>query len=144
MKRYGDADFHAAMQRTDPRTAELGYLQACLRDAARLLEQSQPLIGTVLTERGPMEVVDAIAAFDVGTVRYRFGTWAVTEDGIACLVRHYPLTRSRLQENEDWAMHLAEQTWANLWDLVRALVVAEQSEPRRQDHGPYGDDAHPS
>ncbi|HZG67442.1 MAG TPA: hypothetical protein VEZ12_11910 [Herpetosiphonaceae bacterium] len=144
MKPFGDAEFHTAMHRPAPRVAELAYLQACLGDAAQLLLQSQPLVGTVFTEQGPMEVTDAIAAFDVGTVVYRFGTWVVTDDGIACLTRHYPLTRARLKEHEDWAGHVAEQTWANLWDLVRALVVAQQSGARQQGSGPYGDDAHSS
>ena len=144
MKPYTATDFQSAMQGPDPRMAELAYLQARLRNAAELLVQSQPLEGTVLTEQGPMDVVDAMVAFDVGTVVYRFGTWVVTEDGIACLVRHYPLTRERLQEHQNWASHLAEQTWVSLWDLVRALAVTGHIHSRRQEHGPYGDGAHPS
>ena len=124
--------------------AELAYLQATLSDAGQLLAQSQPLLGAVFTEQGPMEVTDAMVAFDVGTVVYRFGTWVVTDDGVACLTRHYPLTRARLQEHEDWARHLAEQPWANLWDLLRALVVAEQGGWRSREPGPFGDEAHPS
>ncbi len=144
MKPYTAADFQSAMQGPDPRMEELAYLQACLGSAAELLVQSQPLAGTVLTEQGPMEVADAVTAFDVGTVMYRFGTWVVTEDGMACLARHYPLTRAHHEERDDWASHLAEQTWANLWDLVRALVVAEQRVWRNREQGPFGDEAHPS
>ena len=144
MRPYGGADFQSAMHGQDPRMAELAYLQATLTDAGRLLEQSQPLVGTVFTEQGPMDVVDAMAAFAVDRVVYRFGTWVVTDDGIACLTRHYPLTRARLQEHENWASHLAEQSWANLWDLVRAMVVAEQSVWRTREQGPFGDEAHPS
>ena len=144
MKPYTAADFQSDMHGPDPRMEELAYLEAGLGPAAGLLAQSQPLAGIVLTERGPMEVADAMAAFDVGTAVYRFGTWVVTEDGIACLVHHYPLTHARLQEQEDWASHLAEQTWANLWDALRALTVARQMGSGRQRHGPHGDGAHPS
>ena len=144
MKPFGSADFQSAMHGLEPRLAELAYLRACVADAADLLIQSQPLIGTVFTEQGPMEVPEAMAAFGVDSVIYRFGTWVVTDDGIACLTRHFALTRSRLHEHEDWASHLAEQTWANLWDLVRALFVADQIPGHAKENGPYGSPAHPS
>ena len=144
MKPYTATDFQSAMHGRDPRMEELAYLQARLGPAAELLAQNLPLAGTVLTEQGPMEVADAMAAFDVGNVVYRFGTWVVTKDGIACLAHHYPLTHERLQEHQNWASHLAEQAWVNLWDLVRALAVAAQMQSFRQERGPYGDGAHPS
>ena len=144
MRPYGGADFQSAMHGLAPRMEELAFLQAALGDAGQLLPQSQPLVGLVFTERGPMEVAEAMAAFEVGKVVYRFGTWVVTDDGVACLTRHYPLTRARLEEREHWASHLAEQTWANLWDLVRALAVAEKSIARSHEPGPFGDEAHPS
>ena len=90
-----------------------------------------------------MEVADAMAAFNVGTVVYRFGTWVVTEEGIACLVHHYPLTYARLAEQQDWARLLAAQSWVNLWDVLRALAVARQT-GHRTHHEPHGDGAHPS
>ena len=144
MKAYTAADFQSAMHGPDPRMEELAYLQARLGSPVEFLLQSQPLVGLVLTEQGPMEVADAMVAFDVGSAVYRFGTWVVTEDGIACLVHHYPLTRARLQEHQDWASHLAAQAWVNLWDLVRALAVAQHQGSRREETGPYGDGAHPS
>jgi hypothetical protein len=144
MKPYTAADFQSAMQGHDPRREELAYLQERLGPAADLLVQSQPLLGTVLTEQGPMEVSEALAAFAVGTVVHRFGTWVVTEDGVACLVHHYPLTHARLNERQDWASHLAEQSWVNLWDALRALSVAQHTAGRGQRGGPYGDAAHPS
>jgi hypothetical protein len=144
MKPYTAADFQFAMQGPDPRMEELAYLQARLGSPVEFLQQSQPLVGLVLTEQGPMEVADAIVAFDVGSVVYRFGAWVVTEDGIACLAHHYPLTRARLQEHQDWGSHLAMHAWVNLWDLVRALAVARRLWAGREDSGPYGDGAHPS
>ena len=143
MKPYTAADFQSAMQGPDPRMEELAYLQARLGSAPELLPQSQPLAGTVLTEQGPMEVADAMAAFNVGTVVYRFGTWVVTEEGIACLVHHYPLPYARLAEQQDWARLLAAQSWVNLWDVLRALAVARQT-GHRTHHEPHGDGAHPS
>ncbi len=144
MKPYTAADFHADMHGPDPRMEELAFLQARLGPASALLAQSQPLTGTLFTEQGPMEVVNAAAAFGVGSVVYRFGTWVVTQDGVACLVHHYPLTHARLQEPEDWARHLAEQPWVNLWDALRALAVVEQMGQHREQGGPHGDGAYPS
>ncbi|HSH78336.1 MAG TPA: hypothetical protein VLA19_07365 [Herpetosiphonaceae bacterium] len=144
MKSYSAADFQADMHGPDPRMEELAYLQARLETASALLVQSQPLTGTLFTEQGPMDVSDAVAAFAVGNVVYRFGTWVVTQDGVACLVHHYPLTHARLQEREDWARHLAEQPWVNLWDALRALRVVEHMAQHREHGGPYGDGAHPS
>jgi hypothetical protein len=143
MKAYSAEDFRAELEGPDPRAEELAYLQARLGSATALLAQSQPLAGVLFTERGSMEVADAMAAFGVEGVRYRFGTWVVTDDGVACLVHHFPLTHARLQEPEDWAAYLAEQSWVNLWDLVRALAVARHLSPRPR-QGPQGDGAHPS
>ncbi len=122
---------------------ELAYLQALLGSAEALLLQSQPLTGTVYTDQGAMDVAAALVAFDVERVVYRFGTWVVTEDGVACLVHHYPLTRARLSEPQDWASHLAEQSWVNLWDLQRALVVEQHLRSRTNHRGPSGDGTHP-
>ena len=144
MRAYNATDFQSAMRGPDPRMVELAYLQERLGAAATLLAQSQPLVGTVLTERGSMEVLDAMAAFGIDTVVYRFGTSVVTDDGVACLVHHYPLPHARLEEHQDWASHLAAHAWVNLWDLVRALAVARQVGTHREDHGPFGDGAHPS
>lgn len=91
-----------------------------------------------------MDVPDAIAAFEVGTVLYRFGTWVVTDDGVACLVRHYPLARARLREPLDWASLLAQQDWVCLWDFLRALAVATQSRTRHPSDGSHGGEAQPS
>jgi hypothetical protein len=144
MKPYSAADFQASMDGPDPRMEELAYLQARLGPAAELLVQQQPLAGTVMTEQGPMDVAAAIAIFVAAPVRYRFGTWVVTEDGVACLVRHVTLTHARLQEKQNWASHLAEQDWVNLWDLLRALAVEHQHGATHPGSGPYGDGAHPS
>lgn len=135
MKRYTASDFHEAMHGRAPRMEELDYLQARLEEASVLLVQAQPLTGTVYTEHGPMDVADALAAFEVGNVVYRFGTWVVTDDGIACLVHHYPLTIARLHEQQDWASHLAEQEWVILWDVLRALVVSSHLRARGNEDG---------
>ncbi len=144
MRSYTAGDFQSAMHGPDPRMEELAYLQVRLEPASVLIAQSQPLAGTVFTERGSMEVEEAAAAFEVGRVLFRFGTWVVTEDGIACIVHHYPLATARLHEGEDWASLLAEQSWVNLWDLLRAIKVAHELAARRQQRGPQGDGSHPS
>lgn len=144
MRPYSATDFQADMQGPNPRMEELAYLQERLGAASALITQSQPLTGMVLTEQGPMDVADAMVAFGVETAVFRFGTWVVTEDGIACLAHHYPLSHARLQEHQDWAGHLAEQPWVNLWDLLRALEVARHMGSHGQHHGPSGDGSHPS
>ncbi|HEX6289417.1 MAG TPA: hypothetical protein VFZ66_09520 [Herpetosiphonaceae bacterium] len=144
MSDYTATDFQTDMRGPDPRMIEVRYLQAHLEPIDALLAQSQPLSGTVLTEQGPMEVPEAITAFDVGTVVYRFGTWVVTGNGIACLVHHYPLSDARLREQQDWVSYLAEQGWVNLWDLLRALTVARHIQSHREQSGPYGEGTHPS
>jgi hypothetical protein len=144
MKQFTAADFQAAMQGPDPRMVELTYLQERLGSPAELLAQSLPPLGTVLTDQGPMDVADAMIAFGIDHVVYRFGTWVVTADGIACLVHHFPITRARLREQEDWARYLAGHDWVNLWDLVRALAVAQHSAAHREESGPQGDSAYPS
>src|SRR4051812_30562913 len=101
MKHYTAADFQSAMRGPDPRMEELAFLRSCMGSPAVLLGQSEPLVGMVLTERGLMDVEDAIVTWNVGAVLYRFGTWVVTEDGIACLAHHYPLTQARLHEQQD-------------------------------------------
>ncbi len=144
MNVYTAADFQAALQPADPRMVELAYLQAHLAPATALLAQSHPMDGTLFTEQGPLTVVDAIATFEVGPVRYRFGTWVVTEDGIACLVHRYPLTHARLAEAQDWPRHLAELPWVNLWDLLRALAVVQGVVRHPPRPGSQGEGAHPS
>lgn len=143
-KRYSAADFQSAMYGPEPRTAELLYLQAVVGPAEALLPQSQPLTGTIYTLNGPMDVAEALVAFGVKTALYRFGTWVVTDDGIACLTHHYPLTLARLDEQQDWASHLAEQAWVNLWDFLRALRVASHVGTRGQPSGSSGDPTHPA
>jgi hypothetical protein len=144
MKSYTATDFQSAMQGPDPRLEELTSLRRWIGSPAEILAQSQSLIGTVLTERGLMDIEDALVTFGVSLVVYRFGTWVVTEDGIACLAHHYPLTQARLHEQQDWVSHLAEHPWVNLWDLLRALTIAQHLRVHREDNGASGDGAHPS
>jgi hypothetical protein len=142
--RYNAADFQSAMHGPEPRMVELAYLQGLLGPPEVLMAQGQPLVGTVYTTQGPMEVAEALSVFGVGKVVYRFGTWVVTDDGIACLVHNYPLTSTRLREQQDWARHLAEQDWANLWDFLRAFTVAAQIGSLTPSPGPVGDGTRPS
>src|SRR5690349_12013368 len=99
MSRYSAADFQADMAGPDPRMEELAYLEARVSSADDLLAQDEPLAGTIYTQQGPLEVTQAIAAFGVGTVLHRFGTWVVTDEGIACLAHHFPLSHAQLQEH---------------------------------------------
>lgn len=144
MRRYTATDFQTAMYGPDPRTVELVYLQSRLEPPAVLLAQSQSLIGTVFTEHGAMRVSEAITAFEVGSVLYRFGTWAVTEHGVACLVHPTSLTQAQIQQRDEIVRQLAEQSWVNLWDLLRALAVARHIESLPPQSGGQGNETHPS
>lgn len=144
MRRYTAMDFQAAMYGPDSRSIELAYLQSRLGPTAVLLAQHQSLVGTVFTEQGAMRVTDAIAAYEVGPVLYRFGTWVVTEHGVACLVHHYPIAQAQLQHHTEIARQLAEQSWVNLWDLLRALAVARHAESAPRQGGEQGNETHPS
>lgn len=140
---YTAADFQSALHGPGSRMEELAYLQALLGPAEALLSQNQPMAGIVYTERGPMDVLDAMGVFGIDNVMYRFGTWVVTNDGVACLVHHYPLTRARLSEEQNWPSHLAEQSWVSLWDLLRALLVEQHVRSRTKHHETSGDGTHP-
>lgn len=144
MRRYTAMDFQAAMYGPDPRSIELAYLQSRLGPTTVLLAQHQSLAGTVFTEQGAMRVTDAITAYEVGSVLYRFGTWAVTEQGVACLVHRYSITQAQIQQHDDIVRQLAEQSWVNLWDLLRALAVARHAESASPRGGEQGNETHPS
>lgn len=144
MRRYTAMDFQAEMYGPNPRTIELAHLESRLGPTAALLAQSQSLVGTIFTEQGAMRIADAITAFGVGTVLYRFGTWAVTEQGIACLVHHYPIPQAQIQQQNEIARQMAEQSWVNLWDLLRALTVARHRESSSVDDEGQGNESHPS
>ena len=52
--------------------------------------------------------------------------WAVTVYGVECLVRYYPIKKSRLYES--WVEHMTEKRWMtqqDLSDLENALNCAK-------------------
>ena len=64
--------------------------------------------------------------FRVSTIIKKFGKWAVTVYGVECLVRYYPIKKSRL--NENWVEHMTEKRWMtqqDLSDLESALNYAK-------------------
>ena len=64
--------------------------------------------------------------FRVSTIIKKFGKWAVTVYGVECLVRYYPIKKSRL--NESWVEHMTEKRWMtpqDLSDLESALNYAK-------------------
>lgn len=58
------------------------------------------------------QVETALAAYDhpLGKVRAIFGSWAVTGDGLECLVTPYFIDKSRLNES-DWIEHIVRKVW---------------------------------
>ena len=64
--------------------------------------------------------------FRVSTIIKKFGKWVVTTYGVECLVRYYPIKKSRL--NESWVEHMTEKRWMTqqgLSDLESALNYAK-------------------
>ena len=65
-----------------------------------------------------LEVLDE-AGCRPGQILWRFGDWAVTDDGVECLSHPYFIEKGGL--GEDWEDHLAGKTWPNMPDVCKAL-----------------------
>jgi len=84
---------------------------------------------------------DAQGQFDLHPVIQRFGDWAVTEYGIECTVRYYPIARKRIGE-PDWVSHVRQKGWdwrglRDAIDFVRsgsALTAPSPCASRQQAH----------
>jgi len=73
---------------------------------------------------GPaLTLAEACAAFDVGTVVERHGTWAVTDWGLASLQTSYHIPAERLHTS-DWCDHMAEKRWVVAADFRAAYAAA--------------------
>lgn len=74
---------------------------------------------------------------DVSPIIRRFGTWAVTEYGVECLISYYAIPKERLDE-DDWLYHLCgkagDRGWADYWDVWSALRFGRKyfKTPRRK------------
>jgi hypothetical protein len=75
------------------------------------------------------EIEAARRRFDVAPILQHYGTWAVTEDGIECLVADYHVARDRIHE-PDWVRHLSEKIWAVRDDIERAFKDARERWPQ--------------
>ena len=55
-----------------------------------------------------------------------FGEWAVTEYGIECLSRYYPIEKTRL-DAIDWIPHVTQKTWLTRpSDFIKAYEFAKE------------------
>jgi hypothetical protein len=70
----------------------------------------------------------AARAYDLHPVIKQFGTWAVTEYGLECLARYYPIAMEQLYEDgaEGWPLHMAGKKWVEMCDVLEALYWARK------------------
>lgn len=77
----------------------------------------------------PVPVEDALRRYDITKVKRRFGTWAVTEYGVECLVMPYAIPAEKLRQpspERRWSFEgqLLEKRWTVERDVVAALAFA--------------------
>ena len=63
----------------------------------------------------------------------QFGTWAVTNTGIDCLVYPYWVMKARLDEPH-WVQHMSDKTWCDVEDFTACLEAGRQYHKRQQAH----------
>jgi len=104
------------MSRNHARHAETNW-QAYQGDV-RKIESSYPS-----TQK--WSVVEAANYYDLPPILYRYGVWAICEDGINCLYRPYVIPKHRFDE-PDWIEQVTEKTWVNQQDFIKVLRKAKQ------------------
>lgn len=81
--------------------------------------------GTVTLPDGQSQTVLKMAEQLVSKeIIYRFGQFAITDDGIECLVTAYSINKTRLSE-QDWIKHMEEKSWVNMADFKKTIYQAE-------------------
>jgi len=101
-----------------------------LMEHVRAIEErgSAGSIESVLEYRRKQREDEERARYDVSPIIKRFGTWAVTEYGVECMVEHYPIEWSRIDE-EDWVFHMSLKNWPVMEDFKAALDYARKNRP---------------
>lgn len=80
------------------------------------------------TRRGVLTLDEVCAWLGTGTIIRLFGSWAVTDYGVECMVEYYPIERARLTTT-DWKQQLLDKSWMTarmMHDLQQALAFAEE------------------
>lgn len=70
-----------------------------------------------------MDILANAYKYDVEVVIQQFGTWAVTDYGMECLVQFYPIEKRRLRES-DWVRHIAGKRWVDMADFTDCYDAA--------------------
>lgn len=86
-----------------------------------------PQSGTLLA------LTEAIKRYHLAPILRRFGSWAVTEHGVECLVWFYDIPKARLWESFDsypWERHLCMKRWVTPEDAMAALAYARELWPK--------------
>ena len=76
------------------------------------------------TNFGDLTYEEALEVFQVGTVVRRFGTWVVTDWGLAALVTDYQIVAPGHIVAMDWREHMSRKTWCNVADFNAAYAFA--------------------
>ena len=78
---------------------------------------------------------EAAALFGVTKIRQRFGSWAVTNNRVACLTFPYDIPADDIHRTHgsswSWEKHLGEKGWVVQADLLAALTLARRVFPPR-------------
>ncbi len=69
-----------------------------------------------------LSIVEIATMLELPPILKRYGDWAVTTEGIECLIVRYTVDKSRFDEG-DWINHMREKTWVNLSDFSSALYT---------------------
>lgn len=76
---------------------------------------------------GPVSVVEVANRHDMAPIIKRFEQWAITEDGLECLLLSYPISKKRFNESgRGWVAQIKEKTWADAADFERAFAEAKR------------------
>lgn len=102
-----------------------------------LLEQLRQMTRNtkhVLTYHGRyITVKEAREQFEIPPIIRRFGTWAVTRDGLDCLMLEYSIPWAALG-HDWWLSHMADKWWCVLGDFAAALGYARlYNEARKEE-----------
>lgn len=68
-------------------------------------------------------VIEAATYFGLPPLLVRIGDWAISHDGVHCLVVRYTITKDRFGKT-DWVAHVTEKTWVNPSDFTAVFELA--------------------
>lgn len=103
-----------------------------------IFEQNGEIMVRLDTPREDEITLDeAMKRFDVSPIVRMFGTWVVSDYGVECLTRYYPIQKNRLQE-QDWPTHMGGKVWVHIGDFLKAREYAREYHSKISEAGHSG------